>query len=149
MLPSPGLFTGWLRSVVFSECRVAPPGIGFRRGAGQSVRGGGSVPPLLLAIIFIIVSFCFLILLAAFAQFSLLLPPNTATTFLFLSLQQVKCHLVVTLDPRYDTHQLQLQKCIKVPKKKIWPLICLNTVHEKEKVWHFLNKKKVIWKSFC
>ncbi|XP_075885178.1 cystatin-M isoform X2 [Nelusetta ayraudi] len=33
--------------------------------------------------------------------------------------EQLKCHFVVTFDPRNDKHQLQSQECTKLTKKKI------------------------------
>lgn len=56
-------------------------------------------------------SCCFLLLL--------LLLLTHATDSSFLSPQQLKCHFVVTFDPRNDKHQLQSQECTKLTKKKI------------------------------
>lgn len=36
-----------------------------------------------------------------------------------LERKQLKCHFVVTFDPRNDKHQLQSQECTKLTKKKI------------------------------
>lgn len=36
-----------------------------------------------------------------------------------LERKQVRCHFVVTFDPRDNTHKLQSQKCTRLPKKKI------------------------------
>lgn len=102
---------------------------------------------------------CFLLqLLTASCYFSLLFARTlscrcccwlTQLTFLFSSSQQVKCHFVVTFDPRYDTHQLQSQKCTKLPKKKIWVLICFNVFHEKTTTTKCdVNKKKTSWKTW-